>query len=94
MALRGSITGLQKSMVAIKAAVAGILAKLHNNRGAGTKPKKRDEIVEHLRAEIEAGRATLDEYSDKPSKGAKIHNYHHKTFAAAIAVLMKEGELY
>ena len=88
------ITGLQKSMVEVKAAVAGVLAKLHNNRGAGAKPKKRDEIMEHLRAEIEAGRATLDEYSGKPSKWAKIYNYHHETFAAAIAVLMKEGELY
>ena len=94
VALRVPITGLQKSMVEVKAAVAGVLVKLHNNRGAGAKPKKRDEIMEHLRAEIEAGRATLDEYSGKPSKWAKIHNYHHETFAAAIAVLMKEGELY
>ena len=91
VALRGSIAGIQMSMVAIKAGIAGILTKLHNNRGAGAKPTKRDEIVEHLRAEIEAERATLDEYSDKPSKWAKIYNYHHETFAAAIAVLMKKA---
>ena len=90
VALRGSIAGLQKSMVAIKAGIAGILAKLHNNRGAGAKPTKRDEIVEHLRAEIEAERATLDEYSDKSSKWAKNYGYHHKTFKDAVVVLLKE----
>jgi hypothetical protein len=68
------------------------LAKLHNNRGAGAKPTKRDEIVEHLRAEVEAGRATLDECDDNPSKWAKTYSYHHKTFKDAVVVLLKERD--
>jgi hypothetical protein len=94
VALRGSIAGLQKSMVAIKAGIAGILAKLHNNRGAGAKPTKRDEIVERLRAEIEAGKTTLAECHDNPSKWAKIYGYHHKTFKDAVVVLLKSETGY
>ena len=59
-------------------------------RGAGRKAKKRAEIIQCLRAEIEARHVTLDQLRENPGKWAKVYGYHHEAFAAAVAALLKE----
>lgn len=75
-----------------KLQVEAVKRQLHNNRGAGRKAKRRAEIIQRLRAEIGAGHVTLGQLKENPGKWAKVSGYHHQTFAAAVAVLLKERD--